>query len=303
MTIDEFHVNCEEPKTKFKVALANLPIDIKHNLGNLSGTSLSGNHYRDFSSILNQVEEAQVDIVVLPELAVPSSLLDLIAERSAKQEVLIVVGLEHWNIRQVIHNYVLTVLPTMIDNIQDAVPVLRLKNHYSPREALEITGYGCDYARPNNPCYHLFAWKGLYFAVFYCFELADVKHRGWFRSKVDLLVGSEYNKDTNYFGNIAAATSRDLHSYYIQVNTAEFGDSRLTSPSATESMNLIQIKGGINKTILVGEINVDLLRKFQMKEYALQKEDEQFKPTPPNFERSFVRARQNNQIVIKQTED
>lgn len=38
-------------------------------------------------------------------------------------------------------------------------------------------------------------------------------------------------------------------------------------------------------------INIDKLREFQLKEYNLQKEDKEFKPTPPRFNIENVKAR------------
>ena len=91
--------------------------------------------------------------------------------------------------------------------------------------------------------YDLINWQNLYFTSFYCFELADTYHRSLFRSKVDLLIASEWNKDTPYFSNIVEALSRDLHCYIAQVNTSQFGDSRLTQPSETARKDILKLKG------------------------------------------------------------
>ncbi len=82
--------------------------------------------------------------------------------------------------------------------------------------------------------------------------------------------------------------SRDIHCYCIQVNSSDYGDSRITKPSKSEEMDEIRTKGGKNSTILIGEIDIEKLRDFQIKEYELQKEDKSFKPTPPEFEKSEV---------------
>jgi hypothetical protein len=75
-----------------------------------------------------------------------------------------------------------------------------------------------------------------------------------------LLIASEYNRDTNYFSNIVESISRDLHVYFAQVNTSQFGDSRITQPSRTEIKDILKLKGGENDTILVGKIDLGKLR-------------------------------------------
>ena len=99
-------------------------------------------------------------------------------------------------------------------------------------------------------------WKGLYFTNYYCFELADIVHRSIFRSKIDFLIASEWNKDINFYSNITEATSRDLHCYFIQVNTSDYGDSRITHPKRTENRDTLRIKGGKNTTLLVDELDI-----------------------------------------------
>jgi len=104
----------------------------------------------------------------------------------------------------------------------------------------------------------------------------------------DMIIAVEWNKDTNYYSNILESLSRDIHCYCIQVNSANYGDSRITQPSKTEIKDIIKTKGGINNTILISEVNISDLRNYQVKEYLLQKEDNNFKPTPPQFNKNIV---------------
>jgi hypothetical protein len=82
--------------------------------------------------------------------------------------------------------------------------------------------------------------------------------------------------------------SRDVHCYCVQVNTSDYGDSRIIKPSKSEMMNVLQTKGGLNRTVLIGEIDIEMLRDFQIKEYELQKDDKNFKTTPPDFDSKIV---------------
>ena len=101
-----------------------------------------------------------------------------------------------------------------------------------------------------------------------------------FKGKVDCIVATESNRDVNYFSNVVEAAARDLHCYVIQVNDSRFGDSRIVSPSKTEKMNPLRIKGGENLTFLTMSLDLKALRDHQRKGYGLQKDSEDFKPTP-----------------------
>ena len=104
-----------------------------------------------------------------------------------------------------------------------------------------------------------------------------------------MLFAVECNRDVNYYDHIVSSLSRDIHCYCVQVNTSDYGDSRITKPSKTEFMNSIKVKGGINPVVIIDCINVSDLRDFQLLAYNLQIHDSNgFKPTPPNFDRSIV---------------
>ena len=99
---------------------------------------------------------------------------------------------------------------------------------------------------------------------------------------------SEWNKDTNYFDNIVRSASRDLHCYIIQSNTSKYGHSCIIAPKKTEESNPVFIKGGVNATLLVEEIDFDRLRRFQR---TLGFESKEFKDVPPCFNRNDVRLK------------
>ena len=98
----------------------------------------------------------------------------------------------------------------------------------------------------------------------------------------------EWNRDVNYYSNILESLSRDIHCYCIQVNSSEYGDSRITQPSKTEEKDIIRTKGGKNSTILIDEIDIERLREFHFKVYSLQKKYKDFKITPPEFNKNII---------------
>ena len=112
------------------------------------------------------------------------------------------------------------------------------------------------------------------------------------------MVGVEWNKDTNYFSNIVESCSRDLHCYIAQVNTSQFGDSRLTQPAESARLDMLRLKGGINDAILVTEIDLGKIREFQRKTFGITHHKKEFKPLPPDFEVDNVLKRINNESVL-----
>lgn len=102
----------------------------------------------------------------------------------------------------------------------------------------------------------------------------------------------------NYYSNILESLSRDIHCYCIQVNSSDYGDSRITKPSKTEEKDIIRTKGGKNSTILVETIDISALRDFQIKSYELQKSNYRFKTTPPNFESEIVMKKIKGENII-----
>ena len=60
----------------------------------------------------------------------------------------------------------------------------------------------------------------------------------------------------------------------------------------------MRTKGGKNNTILVDEIDIAKLRKFQIKEYNLQTYDKSFKPTPPGFEPEIILKKIKGESII-----
>ena len=61
--------------------------------------------------------------------------------------------------------------------------------------------------------------------------------------------------------------------------------------SKTEMKDIIKTKGGNNATVLVGTVDYEKLRDFQLKEYNLQKMNKEYKPTPPLFDKEIVKLK------------
>lgn len=248
-------------------------------------------------------QDEKIDLLILPEVSVPHRWTQKLVQWSRRHQIGIVCGLEHRiDASSVAWNELLTVLPFIDANGHRlCTPFRRLKRHYSPHESFSLQNNQRslpDYANAvfqNKSQYQLFHWRGSSFAVYNCYELASLEDRSIFKGKVDFLIASEYNPDVSYFSNIVESAARDLHCFVVQVNSSDFGDTRVVSPSTTESQknNPLRLKGGDNQTFLTMALPIARLREHQRVGYGLQRESTEFKPTPPDFPLAEVMRRIN----------
>ena len=295
----EIHNENDIKLEKMKIAVANINIPENYIEKNLEGNQiLTKERYQKLTKILNIAKENRVNMLVFPEVSIPIQWLSELSKFSRKNDIAIVCGLEHvfnhnapFEPKKYANNFITTILPFSLGKYKSTFIKIRLKNDYSPGEIKMIEGRHLGVPVLDEKEYDLFKWKGVYFTCFNCFELTDMVERSKFRGDIDLLVASVYNRDINYFSNILQSSCRDLHSYVVQVNTSDYGDSGILRPSNTETMKVINIKGGENVGVLVGEINIDELREFQMKNYQVQEDNKKFKFTPPGIKPDRVKKR------------
>ncbi len=296
----------QTPKNTISIAIANTVVkesDFKKVL--TENPNRSVDRYNKLKKIVNCAIEEKANILIMPECYVPFEWLPLLAQKASQNKLAIITGVEHILVKNgntsYITNLTATILPYLVDeNIVSSHINLRNKVHYSPGEIREIQGYGYDFFEGNE--YDLFCYNDFWFSVYCCFELASIHDRSIFSNIIDSIVAVEFNRDTEYFNNIIESLSRDLHCYCAQVNTSTYGDSRIISPSKSYEKNILQVKGGKNDTVLIGEIDIKGLREFQLKKFELQKDDKRFKPTPPSFDVQTVRDKINKKLFERLTQ-
>ncbi len=287
-----------EKKDKLKIGIINMKINDKDLEGSFKKVpNIKSKRLEKISGLLNTAVKNGAELIVFPEVSIPVEWLGTVADFARRHGVLIVCGLEHIIYdNKLCCNYVATILPDKYKDYTFAAIKLRLKNHYSPKEKEWVKGYGWELPKENESWkkeYDLFRWKGIDFSTFSCFELANIKDRALFTSFVDLLIGSVHNRDVNYYSNVMESLARDVHCYFVHVNDSVLGDNRIIQPSSTNNKNILQVSGGINDVVLVGEIDIKKLREFQIKNYNLQINDKSFKPVPPEYKHNNVKIRSN----------
>jgi len=278
---------------KIKIAIANVSVGGVWNLENaLKGRkpNRKSERYKALAKLVNEAIVENADMLVFPENYIPFEWLPSLATKAAREGLAIITGVEHMIVGKSVYNYTAMILPFKYhDTIPTSAIFFQLKKYYSPEEKRIIEGYGFE-AIEETKMRPLYRWNDCYFPVYCCYELTDIKDRSEFMSWADMVVAVEYNKDTNYFGNIVESLTRDLHCYCVQVNTSEYGDSRITQPKQTVEQNIIVVKGGTNSALLIDEIDIQSLREFQITKYSLQKSGKKglFKPTPPGIDPNVI---------------
>ncbi|MGL5972726.1 MAG: hypothetical protein ACRCZK_03280, partial [Oscillospiraceae bacterium] len=279
----------------YSIAIANAKLEDKHFVGVLTDNPIRTlERYKKLSKIVNDAIAEKAEILVIPEAYVPIEWLPILARTAAKNKIAIVTGVEHIKVGVDVMNYTAVILPYIEDSSCFSHITLHNKVHYSPSETRIIKGYGCKFNE--GKAYDLFCYNDLWFSVYCCFELTSITDRALFFTYSDVTIAVEWNHDTNYYSNIIESLGRDLHCYCIQVNTSDYGDSRIVKPSKTEEKDIVRTKGGKNDTVLMSDIEVYTLRNFQRKEYELQKDDKSFKPTPPNFDKEILQKKINKDL-------
>lgn len=245
--------------------------------------------YQQAVNLVNQAIENRADMLVLPESYWPFEWLPILARTCAKNRLAVVTGVEHLRVknasgRDAVYNLTAVILPYIEGTQRFSYIHFHEKTHFAPSERKMVESYRCKVKEGKQ--YELYNWNDFWFSVYCCYELTSIADRALFQSYADALIAVEWNRDVNYYSNIVESLSRDLHCYCIQVNTAQYGDSRITQPSSTEKKDILKVKGGKNPAVLIDAIDIKALREFQLKGNLLQEsagKDAPYKPTPPDF--------------------
>ena len=256
--------------------------------------------YKQLTETVNEAIRCKADMLVLPEGYLPFEWLPILARTCAKNQIAIVTGIEHLKFKSnddttnpSINNLTAVVLPFVEDDYKFSYIHFHKKVYIAPHEKEKIESYGCKVREGEG--YELYDWNNFWFSVYCCYELSSISDRSIFQSYIDALIAVEWNKDTNYYSNIVESLSRDLHCFCIQVNTSEFGDSRITRPSKTEERDILKVKGGRNSAVLIDTIDISGLREFQIKGNVLQAkspDSKYYKQTPPTFDSNIAKQKQ-----------
>ena len=292
-------------QNKFRMGLVNKYVDLKEDEKSLEGHPVeSTKRLNEFNRILDDITKIpHCDLFIMPEIALPWKFLPNYTSYSVYKQTAINTGLEHIKVGDLGFNFTFTCLPINVEGDKDALPILRLKNHYSHKEEEWIYKKRMSVPRQDPYKYNRFFWRGIFFSEYNCFELANVEHRNLFYGKIDLMLSPIWNKDMHYYNSLIESTSRDLHLPILMCNTSQYGDSRFTMPLGHITRDKVRVKGGNVKdhrsSVLVVDFDVKQLRYFQIHDYSNttdfnKKYNTDYKPLPPNYPFKEAKIRYNS---------
>lgn len=283
-----------EKKSEVKVGLINTRLNVSYFKEAVKGNRIrTSNRLDDISSIINEAILKKVEFLVMPELYMPFEWIPGLIDISRKHQMAMIFGVEPHIHKSTVGNYIAISLPSQRENKhKDCTLLIREKKAYSPEELLEYEKHHLKINENTKNKYILCTWNNICFIPYNCYEIADIEARSIFKSCCDIVTVSEYNKDTNYFSTIAESLSRDLFCYCIKANTSEYGGTSIIQPSITEQKYLVNIKGGHDDYVVTQTLNIQDLRKTQIKKYD-PSEKTILKPKPPGFNHHIVRFKNN----------
>lgn len=301
----------DEKFTSVNVAISSLKMsDDNFRLAHMKRPNRSYDRYQKIALLVNTALKESANLLVMPEACTPLEWLPVLARTSSRNNMAIITGVEHIFSGTNVYNLTAVILPytDRKTGAQGAHIFYHSKNHFAPGELQLIRGnilqpFEGNGSSKNQSSYELYNWNDFLFSVYCCYELTSIADRSIFQSFADAIIAVEWNHDVNYYSNIIESLSRDVHCYCIQVNTSDYGDSRITQPTKTEKKDILRTKGGANAAVLVGKIEIAKLREFQAKTYELQKDDSTYKPTPPNFNSRIAYQKSTGQLsadIIKE---
>ena len=258
--------NQKDDDAKFNIGLANINIENTQILKNKKiyfGPQSSNYKYKIYQ-LLEEVIKFNKDkcnknirFLVFPELAIPMEWLNDLARYVQTTGIVIICGVKYMRIKNRVYNLVAVILPIISpEGYHNALVVLREKNDYAPLEKKIMENQNLAFNQSDVSRYDLINFNGIKFSVFSCYELTDIYARANLRDRIDMLFAIEYNEDISYFSNIVESSCRDMYSFVVQVNSSNFGYTRIIAPFNDKKKDIAHIKGGELDLVHVGQINL-----------------------------------------------
>jgi hypothetical protein len=230
--------------------------------------------------------------LILPELALPAHWFIRIARKLQGRGISLITGIEYLHAtKSRVRNQVWASLsheglgfPSLMVYRQDKQrPALHEEQELHRLKGLKLQPAG--QWKPDTP--PIIQHGDFRFALLVCSELTNIGYRAALRGKVDALFVPEWNQDTETFNALVESAALDMHAYIIQCNDRQYGDSRIRAPFKDSWMrDVLRVKGGVTDYCVIGEIDVQALRRFQS---SYRSSGKWFKPVPDGFEIDFNR--------------
>ncbi|GGX69041.1 RNA-directed DNA polymerase [Saccharospirillum salsuginis] len=195
----------------------------------------------------NGEREQDIDLIVLPELAVHSDDIDILVQLSRKTHAIIVAGLGFINQPGIKgpNNCAIWIVPRKHNGNKNEILRLQGKHHMMAAERqIDIQPW-----RPYQLMLELAHRKfpdeqGFIVTAAICFDATDISFSADMRDKSNALLIPALNKDVSTFDSMIEALHYHMYQHVVLVNTGEFGGSYAMAPYAERHKRLIAHSSG-----------------------------------------------------------
>ena len=226
--------------------------------------------------------EQNIDLIVLPELAVHKDDIDILKQLSQKTHAIIFAGLGF--LKQSngndLHNCALWIVPKKHNGNQNEIMRLQGKqNMMADERKLNIQPWRpyqlmLELKHPKFPQERGFILTG---AI--CYDATDINLSADLKDKSNAFLIPALNRDTNTFDTMVDALHYHMHQPVVLVNTGEFGSSYAKAPYKEAHKRLIAHSSGNNQvSINTFEMNMFDFRRDGVGK-SMRSDDD--KKTPP----------------------
>lgn len=244
-----------------------------------------------------QQEQPRPDIIVLPELAVPTGFEAKLKTMANKMQSVVIAGLDYraGTAPGEVHNEALLIVPKHWrgKKMGAKATTRRIgKTYPAPEEEKKLKTVACEFKR--DPAVWLFDGGEVgTFGVMVCYDFLDLERIAMYRGKVQHLFILALNKDATSFRHVAEAVSRMVFCNVIICNCGHFGGSQVVCPYRHAARRIIfQHAGAGLATGQIITLPVSRLDLHQHRAYPLFKGEKEFKSLPPGYDFSEVLVQQ-----------
>ncbi|RYG99462.1 MAG: hypothetical protein EON58_03865 [Alphaproteobacteria bacterium] len=237
-------------------------------------------------------EEIPPDIILLPELSVPTGFEKSLKNMSDSLHSVIIAGFDYrsGSLHGEVHNEALIIVPTRWRGatMGARASVRRIgKTYAAPEEERKLKSISCTFK--HDPSVWIFYGGTIgNFGVMVCYDFLDLERIAMYRGKVHHLFILALNKDATSFRHVAEAVSRMAFCNVVICNCGHFGGSLAISPyRLAERRTIYQHAGARLATAQIIELPVSSIDLHQHGVDPILNGVKEYKSLPPGYRSSI----------------
>jgi hypothetical protein len=247
---------------------------------------------RGFFAAFRQEREPP-DIILLPELAVPTGFEVQLRRMADQMQSVVIAGFDYREgaVAGEVHNDALLIVPKRWRSRQMGARATTRrigKTYPAPEEERKLKAISHTFKR--DPSVWLFDGDEIgTFGVMVCYDFLDLERIAMYRGKVQHLFILALNKDATSFRHVAEAVSRMAFCNVVICNCGHFGGSLAVSPyRLSERRTIYQHAGSGLSTAQIIDLPVASLDLHQHGADPLRDGEREYKSLPPGYSFSVI---------------